>query len=138
MSEELRTNWRKLFYHMIIKKPYMDAVPSTEGNPSNSWKSRVWQRTLKKLRIKSGTKSTNFEKKYNFFQSALISAILTHFQKNLNSNCVWLALFFLFTKFQRQFLILKINRPFQIFYRRFYKLYVHFSRWYCCKVILLG
>ena len=38
---------------------------------------------LKKISkcVKFGTKSTHFEKKTKYFQSALISAILTHFEK---------------------------------------------------------
>ena len=68
-------------------------------------------------------------KKIFFFQSALISFILTHFEKYRKSNFAWFALFLLF-KISKTIVNLKMNRYFQIFYRRFYLFFVHLSRFW--------
>ena len=69
------------------------------------------------LRVKFGTKSLEF-----FFQSALISAILTHFEKNSKIKFCMARFIFIVLKFQKQLIILKMNWYLQIFYRRFYLL----------------
>ena len=66
--------------------------------------------------VKFGTQSTHFEKKVFFFQSALISAILTHFEKKKRkSNFAWLALFLLFKNFKDNYEFWKWIHTFKYF-----------------------